>query len=197
MKLNLGCGNNKVVGDGWINVDIEPSAKPNMCFDIQELWPIGFSYVDQIVAHHVVEHLTDLKMFFRQAYRAMKPDAMLDIIVPHHRSDSFWDDPTHVRPITETMMFMLSRQFIAMCKEKGFSNTPLCTYWDVDFEVVSVENQLAEGWKDKPNAEIIEAVRSLNNVILNVRFILKAIKAKRVLQDVASTEIVITSEGAL
>lgn len=187
MKLNLGCGLNHQ--DGYINVDIEPAAKPDLEFDIEQIWPVGFSYVDEIVAHHVVEHLHDLKTFFREAYRALKPNGTLDIIVPHHRSDAFWDDPTHVRPITETMMAMMSRKFIAMVTEKGFSNTPLCTYWDVDFELIAVENMLTEAWKDKSNEEVLHAFVTYNNVVHQSRFVLRAIKHDRLLQDVLSTEV--------
>ena len=174
MKLNLGCGLNHLVN--YVNVDIEPMAIPDRMFDIQREWPVLSCSVEHIVANHIVEHLQDIKTFFQEAYRVLDHDCEMEIHVPHHCSENFWGDPTHVRPITETMMHLLSAEFCAMCKEKGYSNTPLATYWQVDFELVGIKYVPTDRWKGQPEDMIRAAMASQINVLSEVHFKLRAKK---------------------
>lgn len=174
MKLNLGCGLNHL--PGYINLDKEPAAIPDRMFDIELPWLVTPNSVEHIVANHVVEHLHDLKTFFRQCYLALAPDCEMVVHVPHHCSEDFWGDPTHVRPITETMMHLLSREFCAMCKEKGYANTPLAIYWDVDFETVSVKYVTTERCRGMSESMLRDLMVRENNVLAEVHFILRAKK---------------------
>ena len=76
--------------------------------------------LDLVSAFHVIEHLpfTRLVQFFDQAYRALKPGGLLLVETPNPEnlivgSCSFWNDPTHKRPLPpEPTAFLLqSRGF--------------------------------------------------------------------------------------
>ena len=54
LRLNLGCGNNKI--SGFLNVDIH--GEPDIRHDLEEFpWPWGSGTVSEIVLNHVLEHL--------------------------------------------------------------------------------------------------------------------------------------------
>lgn len=174
-KLNVGCGMNRL--DGFVNVDKEVTAKADELWDIEQPWPVASGSVDEISANHVMEHLRDLKTFIQEAYRVMVPGGKFEIAVPHHCSNNFWGDPTHVRPITFEMLTLLSR---ACCDEwvrRGNANSPLAIYWDIDFVVESMQVGLQEHWKSKfkTDEEVKEALLTYNNVADEVRFVLKRV----------------------
>jgi SAM-dependent methyltransferase len=87
MKLNLGCGGNKL--DGWENHDSD--------VDIRGTLPWGNNSVDFILLEHCLEHVSgpDGFCFMREAYRILKPGGVLRVCVPildpkmtkEHRAD--------------------------------------------------------------------------------------------------------------
>jgi len=81
MKLHLGCGKN--VLDGYVNVDKYVTGENIRNMDILKL-PWGDEEVDEILAEHVVEHLSfsEEGIFFAEAYRLLKPGGMLSVEVP-------------------------------------------------------------------------------------------------------------------
>ena len=176
-KLNVGCGLQHI--PGYLNIDSEPQANPDLCWDIEKPWDLPNDCVSHIVAKHVLEHLHDLRTFFTEAYRVMRQAAEIEIIVPHPRSDHYLGDPTHVRPIIGGTLDLLSKQNCAYYREHGYSNTPLATYWDVDFRMVTQEYALTETWKSKLDSmqAALEAIDTYNNVATEIRFILHCVKA--------------------
>jgi len=108
-KINLGCGNK--TEEGWINIDIAPTI-PNIdiCMDLEtEKWPIPDNSIDEIKAIHVLEHIVNLKLVLKEAYRVLKLGGIFYIIVPAYRSMGAFQDPTHVRFFTDrTFKFYLT-----------------------------------------------------------------------------------------
>lgn len=102
MKLNLGCGYNKI--EGWLNVDSDPECNPDKCFDLTKPdWPIETSTITEVVAEHILEHLEGTEgylTFWKELYRVCAHDATIQIEVPHWEHDTFHHDPTHVRKVT-------------------------------------------------------------------------------------------------
>ncbi|WP_295618056.1 hypothetical protein [Chamaesiphon sp. GL140_3_metabinner_50] len=183
LRLNLGCGAKRL--DGYINVD--KFGDPDLRFDLETFpYPWGDNTVVEIELHHVLEHLgqqtaTYLKII-QELYRICMPGAKLHITVPHHRSDSFFHDPTHVRPITTVGLSMFSKQLNREWQERGKAFTLLALYLDVDFEVTEVVYTPSQVWTDRYPESATDANRLVkeseiySNLIKQVEMTLVAVK---------------------
>ncbi len=83
LKLNLGCGSNKL--KGFVNIDIEPTVKPDLIHDfVAERLPFPNNSVSDIVMFHTIEHIR--KMFHQpivmDLWRVLKPQGELVISYP-------------------------------------------------------------------------------------------------------------------
>ena len=180
MRLNLGCGHTRRTGDGWVNVDQWPGCKPDVVMDLEdaggltELWP-GECFVEEVTAHHVLEHVRNFTGLMQWLYRVMKSGALLDVVVPHPLSDAFIGDPTHVRPITVDTFNLLSKAKCAEWKAAGISNTPLADILGVDFEVLSYEARVSPLWSGKPVDAIRHAAAHQWNVIDELHFVIRRV----------------------
>lgn len=74
MKINLGCGTNKL--DGWQNYDSE--------VDITKMLPFVNDSADFVFAEHVVEHVTyeQALSFFAECHRVLRVGGVCRIAVP-------------------------------------------------------------------------------------------------------------------
>ena len=184
-KLNLGCGNRII--PGCINVDKESYYNPDVVWDLEvTLWPFETSSIDEIYMSHVLEHLgADTRVFLnimKELYRILKNNGKIFISVPHPRSDDFLNDPTHVRPVTPTMMSLFSKKANREALDHNGANTPLALYLDVDLEIEAVSFTMDPAWKVKYDAGIFsdadmeEAVRAYNNVVSEIQMRIRAVK---------------------
>ena len=96
--LNVGAGSTRINLPGWINCDSLPHYKPDMIFDLEKTWPFKDNTISEIYASHVLEHLVDYRTFFREAWRVLKPNCLLQIRVPYGGHRSAWWDMEHKRP---------------------------------------------------------------------------------------------------
>jgi hypothetical protein len=183
MKLNLGCGPNKV--PGYVNVD--KYGEPDLRHDLEQFpWPWPSDAVDEVLASHVLEHLGQTPEAFigvmKELYRVCRHGAEVRIAVPHPRHDDFLGDPTHVRAITPMTLALFSRRQNLAWVEKGGSNTTLALFHGVDFETRKVALVLEEPYLSEfkagriPQAQIDELARQRNNVVRELRFVLEVIK---------------------
>jgi hypothetical protein len=179
MRLNLGCGRDKRAG--YINIDKHPVFEPDQLVDLEQTpWPFADHSVDEIVLHHVLEHLGQQTATFlaiiTELYRILKVGGTIEITVPHPRSDLYLGDPTHVRPITPAMFQLLSKKNCAEWSRLGTPHTRLAEILGVDFEVGQVRNRLAPAWAQKaerekwPQARVREAAELYNNVVEEIIF---------------------------
>lgn len=150
LKLNLGCGAKLL--DGYTNVD--KFGEPDIKFDLETFpYPWNSDSVAEIKMHHVLEHLgqqTDVYLkIIQELYRICKPGAKIYITVPHHRSDRFFHDPTHVRAITPVGLSMFSKKQNLEWKANGKAFTLLALYLDVDFELVNVTYTPSVVWFER------------------------------------------------
>jgi CRISPR/Cas system-associated endonuclease/helicase Cas3 len=181
--LNLGCGTKRL--DGYINVD--KFGDPDLRFDLETFpYPWENNSVAEIEMHHVLEHLgqqTEVYLkIIQELYRICKPEAKVHITVPHHRSDRFFHDPTHVRPITPVGLSMFSKQQNREWQAKGKAFTLLALYLDVDFELTQVAYTPSEVWFERyPDSAsdtklLLKESEVYSNLIKDVEMTLTAIK---------------------
>ena len=180
MKLNIGAGDEKI--DGFVSVDYDKNCNPDYCFDIEkDPWPFEDNYVDEVIAHHVLEHLGEGYFHVMQElYRVCKHGALIDILVPHHRHEYFADDPTHRRPITVAGMWLFSKKYNDVCKQSNARASRLGYYFGVDFEVVEYleipEDGYIKQFTGHPVEQVSVYMREHNNIIVELQMKLVAIK---------------------
>lgn len=177
MKLNLGCGQNKI--PGWYNVDREAAVEPDQVVDLEDHdWPWQADSVDEVMLSHVLEHLGGSPERFlhilQELYRVCCDGAMVHIIVPHPRHDHFLGDPTHVRPITLEVMSLFSRKQCEKWRAEGAANTPLALTLGVDFEIREAELVVEEAFRHHP--ELPTLIKTGNNIVREIRMRLQVVK---------------------
>lgn len=98
MKLNIGCGENKI--SGYINVDKRIEAKPDMLVNIgEELFPIDDNKVTEILSHNSFEHFPNFIDVVNELARISTNGCIWKITVPYATSYMFnVINPYHVNP---------------------------------------------------------------------------------------------------
>ncbi|MBN8892772.1 MAG: hypothetical protein ABS99_09750 [Acetobacteraceae bacterium SCN 69-10] len=182
MKLNIGCGQAR--REGYVNIDKFDRFGPDLVWDLERTpYPFDDNAVDEIVAHHVLEHLGQrLPVFLaimREFHRILAPGGTIDIITPHPRCDDYWNDPTHVRPITPRGMAQFSRAYSETFAASGMHAAPLAEELGIDFEILSIENHLLGDWAHRFTAgelttdEVDAAARMNWNVVQQVSMVMR------------------------
>lgn len=83
MNINYGCGENKL--EGFVNVDIEESTKPDLVCDLRRgPFPYENDSVDKIYMIHCIEHVEFDKwpLIFNEFYRVLKLGGELLLAYP-------------------------------------------------------------------------------------------------------------------
>lgn len=183
LKLNLGCGLKRM--PGFVNVD--KYGDPDLRQDLEEFpWPWADGSVQEIVLHHVLEHLgrtPDLYFgVIKELYRVCRNGARIAITVPHPRHDDFLNDPTHVRAITENGLALFSKTANRQWVEEDRPNSSLGLFLEVDLDVVESTYILTPEWQTLLDSrqctqeEVFDAILRYNNVVKEIRITLEVIK---------------------
>jgi len=187
-NLNLGCGFNKL-NDHW-NVDIESSCNPDEIWDLEQFpWPWEDNFFDKIHACNILEHLgQDPKVFtkiIQEMYRVSKPGAQWTINFPHHRSDVYWDDYTHVRPLSEKCFRMFNQEANVDSIKRKLSDSTYGIYHNIDVEIVDTAYSLVGYWKELQQQGMIGHqqlninLNTMSNVVQDITLLLKVHKPGR------------------
>jgi hypothetical protein len=148
-KLNMGCGFKKLY-DHW-NVDIESKCNPDEVLDFEVTpWPYEDNFFDKINADNILEHLGQNPKVFtniiKEMYRVSKDGAEWFINVPHHRCDLYWDDYTHVRPLSAKTFKMFDQKVNFESIAKKLSDSTYGLYHGVDLEVYDTTYNMVGYW---------------------------------------------------
>ncbi|MGQ9784823.1 MAG: methyltransferase domain-containing protein [Armatimonadota bacterium] len=66
----------------FVATNIDMTSRPHVVADLSSHWPFVDGAFDGIVSTWVLEHLRDPWMFFKEAYRVVRPEGFLIIAVP-------------------------------------------------------------------------------------------------------------------
>lgn len=187
-KLNMGCGFKKLE-DHW-NVDIEPKCNPDQVLDFEVTpWPYEDNFFHKIHCDNILEHLgQDPKVFtkvIKEMYRVSQDRAEWYICVPHHRCDLFWDDYTHVRPLSAKTFRMFDQQFNFETIQRGLSESTYGIYHSVDLEIYDTTYNIIPYWKNQQEQGLIGhkeldiKLNTLSNVCESVNIFIRVHKPGR------------------
>jgi len=121
-KLNLGSG--KDFREDFLNLDKDPTWKPDIIMDLEEPFfgadsnspssrrrffeterfgriEVQRGSFDNIIAYDVLEHIRNLATAMRTCLDLLREGGLLNILVPYDLSYGAWQDPTHVRAFNE------------------------------------------------------------------------------------------------
>ncbi len=172
MKLNLGCGNNRI--EGFVGVDKLLMPAVDVVHDLNVFpYPFPDESVEEFFLDNVLEHLDDVIAVMEEIYRLSQPGAIVKIKVPYFKSNSAYTDPTHKHFFTETSFKYY---------DKG---NPLHFYTQAEFEVLSVklvQHRQPGDWRHFVR-NLLPAKRWLNYFLFNIydeiTFELKCLKANK------------------
>lgn len=95
IKIELGCGARKRDAEA-IGIDILDYPEVDLVGDVIDvLKKLPTSCVLHVSAHHFIEHVSDLELLMSELARVVKPDGIVDFVVPHFSNPYFYSDPTH------------------------------------------------------------------------------------------------------
>ncbi|MFH2058477.1 MAG: class I SAM-dependent methyltransferase [Pseudomonadota bacterium] len=104
--LDLGCGDGSLVRAMNTIKDISAHGtdiSEGINFETDEL-PFDDNQFDIAIMYSVIEHIYDPGNILSQCKRVLKKNGKLLIVTPNFKTtkESFYDDPTHIRPFTPT-----------------------------------------------------------------------------------------------
>lgn len=168
MKINIGGGFKRY--NGFLNLDADPLTSPDFLVKLGvDMLPFDDNSVDEVRAYHILEHIGDgFFQLMKEIYRVCKDTAIIDIQVPHHRSEVFYGDPSHVRFVTIDNMRLFSKKYNQWHIEQWNSSSGFGLPLDVDFEIIEYDFVVDERWKPRfakmSQDEITEVSSNFNNV---------------------------------
>ena len=92
LKLNLGSGPKR--HEGFLNIDKEKYFHPDILHDLETFpYPFENDQISEIKFHHVLEHLGQhpetFNKIMKEIFRICCNNALIEILVPHHRHEYF------------------------------------------------------------------------------------------------------------
>jgi len=102
--LNIGSGNDVIKGS--VNLDL-----PEYNADVDPI-PFDDGSVSTIHAYHVIEHLANPIFFIKECQRVLTVGGLINICVPHYKSEIAWHDLTHRRAVAlDTFETLLKTEY--------------------------------------------------------------------------------------
>lgn len=159
-KLDIACGQNKQTG--FIGVDIAKCEGVDVVHDLNTYpWPFKSNSVDEAFCSHFVEHVGCLMKFMDECYRIMKPGAKLTILAPYYTSMRCWQDPTHVRAISEASFLYYNKDWRVQNK---LDHYPIKADFDYTYGYV-----ISQEWASRAEEAKLFAIRHYWNVVSDIQ----------------------------
>jgi SAM-dependent methyltransferase len=159
LKYDLACGQNKQ--PDHTGVDIAGN-DADIYFDLTT-FPWTFAEdnsADEIFVSHYVEHTPDLMKFMDECWRILKPGGKMTVIAPYYNSIRCWQDPTHLRAISEATFLYFN---------KGWREANKLDHYPIksDFDF-SYGYGLAPEWASRSAESVGFAVKHYTNVVNDI-----------------------------
>ena len=156
--LNLGAGVNQKRSTNnvrWVNVDFMKEEGIDIVHNLEEFpYPFKDNSIDYILMDNVLEHLKDTIKVMEELHRICKPNAIIEIFVPHYSSACAFSSLTHKR-------YFGSQSFNDLARiDSNFKR-----YTPIEFKIL--QNKLRwfscrDWWFVRPFKLLIDRVINLN-----------------------------------
>jgi SAM-dependent methyltransferase len=163
LKLDLACGRNKA--EGFTGVDACNLPGVDVVWDLDRRpWPWDDGAAAEARCSHYVEHVRDLMGFMDELYRVLAPGASCLVVVPYYTSIRAWQDPTHVRAVSEASFLYFNR---AWRESQGLGHYPVSCDFDFSYAYV-----LDPAWAARAPEARDFAIRHYVNVVSDLQVVL-------------------------
>ncbi|KHN49253.1 class I SAM-dependent methyltransferase [Pectobacterium fontis] len=122
-KIHIGSG--KDYKSGWINIDVSKYSSPDVILDLskEQHFPVmrkspfygevilKENYYDFIYANSVLAHVSDLVTMMTNCLALLRTGGEFFIEVPYEKSNTAWQDPTHVRAMNSNSWIYYTEWF--------------------------------------------------------------------------------------
>jgi hypothetical protein len=118
-------------------------------------------------------------------YRVSQDKAEWYICVPHHRCDLFWDDYTHVRPLSAKTFKMFDQKFNYDTIQRGLSESTFGIYHSVDLDVYDATYNIIPYWSSQVeqgmmgNKELDIKLNTMSNICETLNIFIRVHKPGR------------------
>jgi len=174
VRIDLACGATKK--EDFLGMDKFQVDGVDIVHDLLTFpWPIESNSVWEFECSHFVEHIPitlpngeyGLYAFMNEVYRCLMPGGTIHIRCPYYASIEAWQDPTHTRGITDRTFTYFDKKIIESAKLGHYSGM------QCDFETVSKTMVLQPEWEHRALEVRNQAIRLYNNVVQEIRFLLR------------------------
>jgi SAM-dependent methyltransferase len=132
LSLDIGCG--AFPRRGHFGLDCLDLPGVDIVADLEQpLSELPDNSVGRIYTRHTFEHVKDLVPLLRELRRVLRPDGVLEVIVPHFSNPYYYSDPTHVR-----FFGLYTFQYFANEEDQPKRRKVPSNYTDIRFKVESV-----------------------------------------------------------
>lgn len=180
MRINIGGGFKRY--EGFINLDFDKETNPDFVVNLEsDTLPFPDNSITEIKAHHILEHIgSGFFHLMQELYRVADDGCLFDIQVPHHRSEVFYGDCSHVRPITIDNLRQFDKAYndwhiSQWNSSSGFGNRLKINWKILEFNLIP-DSPWDKRFPEMSQEEIQEVSKNFNNVYSETHIKLVAVK---------------------
>jgi len=110
IKLDIACGQTKQ--PGYVGIDISKIPGVDIVHDLEKTpWPIKNNSVSEAFCSHFIEHVKNLPAFMDELHRVLVVGGKAAIVCPYYTSMRCWQDPFHIRAISEATFLYFNKDW--------------------------------------------------------------------------------------